>query len=61
MNPTATQTSSTGAGFVTSILTWLKSPFTSQGSALNWILFVGLLVIAVWFWNHILMQINQDI
>jgi hypothetical protein len=51
----------TGSGFITSILTWASHPFSSQGSALNWVLFVGLLVIAAWFWNHILMQINQDI
>jgi hypothetical protein len=62
MNPTTSnQTATTGSGFVSSILTWIQHPFSTSGSALNWVLFVGLLIIAVWFWNHILMQINQDI
>lgn len=52
---------STGGGLVTGILGWVKQPFTSQGSALNWVLFVGLLIIAAWFWNHILMTISNDI
>jgi hypothetical protein len=51
----------TGAGLVTDIITWAQHPFSSGGSALNWILFVGLLVIAAWFWNHILLQIKGDI
>jgi hypothetical protein len=59
MNPTATANS--GGGLVTGILGWVKQPFTSSGSALNWVLFVGLLIIAAWFWNHILMTINNDI
>lgn len=63
MNPTTSTSASaqTGAGFITSIISWAKQPFQSGGSALNWILFVGLLMIAAWMWNHIIMQINQDI
>ncbi|HYM36248.1 MAG TPA: hypothetical protein VET48_12670 [Steroidobacteraceae bacterium] len=38
---------------------WFAHPFKSQGSAFNWILFVGLLVIAAWMWNHILMSITD--
>lgn len=48
-------------GIIQSFLDWAKQPFQSQGSAFNWILFVGLLVIAAWFWNHVLMSINEDI
>jgi|HubBroStandDraft_5_1064220.scaffolds.fasta_scaffold10230_8 hypothetical protein len=64
MNPNTTspaQTATTGSGLVTGILGWVKQPFTSQGSALNWVLFVGLLIIAAWMWNHILMTISNDI
>jgi hypothetical protein len=43
------------------ILDWLAHPFNTTGSALNWVLFVGLLLIAAWFWNHVLMSINADI
>jgi len=48
-------------GLFGSVVSWFAHPFTSQGSALNWVLFVGLLVIAAWFWNHVLLQINQEI
>lgn len=59
MNPTAT--ANTSGGLVTGILGWVKQPFSSQGSALNWVLFVGLLIIAAWMWNHILLTIGGDI
>lgn len=64
MNPTnnaPAQAANTSTGFVASIITWAQHPFSSGGSALNWVLFVGLLVIAAWFWNHVLMQIKGDI
>ena len=43
------------------VIDWLAHPFTTTGSALNWVLFVGLLIIAAWFWNHILMTIARDV
>lgn len=46
-------------GIIDNTLEWFKKPFNSGGSALNWILFVGLLVIAAWMWNHILMSITE--
>ena len=48
-------------GFLGSVFSWAKAPFQSNGSALNWILFVGLLVIAAWFWNHVLLQIQGEV
>jgi len=48
-------------GFVDEIFTWAKQPFNSGGSAFNWILFVGLLAIAAWMWNVVLLKINQEI
>lgn len=48
----------TGVGFLNSVVDWAKKPFNSSGSAFNWILFVGLLVIAAWFWNHVLHSIH---
>jgi hypothetical protein len=47
------------SGVITNLFGWLAQPFKSSGSALNWVLFVGLLVIAAWFWNHILMSITD--
>ena len=46
-------------GLIQDTLNWFKQLFQSGGSALNWILFVGLLVIAAWMWNHVLMTITD--
>ena len=47
------------AGLLANVTDWFAHPFNNQGSALNWILFVGLLVIAAWWWNHIIMSISE--
>lgn len=47
------------SGFVTSVTTWFAHPFNSQGSALNWLLFVGLLVIAAFLWNTVILSITE--
>lgn len=46
-------------GLIVSVLNWFTHPFQTQGNALNWILFVGLLIVAAWFWNHTLMSITE--
>lgn len=40
---------------------WWAHPFNTQGSALNWVLFFGLFLVAVWFWTHTLMLVNDEI
>lgn len=40
--------------FWTTITNWFAHPFNQGGSALTWVLFVGLIIIAVWFWSIIL-------
>ncbi len=61
MNPTVTSsTDETQNGILGAVFGWMAHPFTTSGSALNWVLFVGLLVAAAWFWNHILMSIVED-
>lgn len=47
-------------GFLGSILGWFAHPFQSQGSAFNWVLFVGLLIVAAWFWQWTLLQITTE-
>jgi hypothetical protein len=34
---------------------WLAQPFQSGGSALNWVLFLGLIIIASWLWDSVLL------
>lgn len=52
---------STQTGFVAEVLGWAKKPFNAQGSALNWILFVGLLAIAAWMWNTVLIKLSNEV
>lgn len=49
------------SGLVGSITQWMSEPFNASGSALNWILFVGLLIIAAWLWNTVLLSIKDTI
>lgn len=46
-------------GFLGNLVAWFQHPFNSTGSAFNWVLFVGLLVIAAFFWNLILIDIIE--
>ena len=41
------------------VLSWIEQPFNEQGSALNWILFVGLLAIAGWWWERVINSITE--
>lgn len=43
-------------GIVPAVINWFAHPFKTEGSALNWVLFVGLLIVAAWFWHHVLMH-----
>jgi hypothetical protein len=56
MSPTAQQ-----GGLLGSVIGWFQHPFQSSGSAFNWVLFVGLLVIAAWMWNHVLLHIEGEV
>jgi hypothetical protein len=44
---------------INSVVDWFKQPFQSQGSAVNWVLFVGLIVIAAWFWHVVLLDLTD--
>jgi hypothetical protein len=46
-------------GVIGAVSNWFAHPFTSQGSAVNWILFVGLLIIAAHLWNTVLLAIKE--
>ena len=41
-------------GFWNSVGGWFTAPFNAQGSALNWVLFVGLIIIAAFLWQTVL-------
>lgn len=48
-------------GFLGNVLGWMMHPFQSTGSAWNWILFVGLILVAIWFWQWVLLHIARDL
>jgi hypothetical protein len=48
-------------GAVGSVTKWLQKPFNEDGSAVNWILFTGLIMCAVIFWTRVLAHIQREI
>jgi hypothetical protein len=50
-----------GNGVLTNVQNWVEHPFNSNGSALNWILFVGLFMIAGFLWHTVILMITDEI
>lgn len=48
-------------GLLGNVLDWFAHPFQSEGSAFNWVLFVGLLIVAAWFWQVVLLETTRDL
>jgi uncharacterized membrane protein YjjB (DUF3815 family) len=48
-------------GLIQTVNAWFTHPFNSQGSALNWVLFVGLMVIAVFLWQLVLLEFSKEV
>lgn len=48
-------------GLMGALMDWYAHPFNSQGSALNWVLFVGLLLVIVLFWQLVLLEITKEV
>ena len=46
-------------GFVSRVKGWIAHPFTSDMSILNWALFVGLVLIAAFFWTRVMSHIVE--
>lgn len=40
---------------------WWSHPFSSNGTALTWVLFVGLIIIAAFLWQMILIELVKEI
>lgn len=53
------QNQSQNVGVVGAVTGWFAHPFSTNGSALNWILFVGLLICAAGLWSLVLQQIKE--
>lgn len=48
-------------GLVSTINNWWMHPFQSGGSAFNWVLFVGLVVIAAFLWQLVLIELTREV
>lgn len=48
-------------GLFGAVLDWMAHPFNTTGSAFNWVLFVGLMIVAIWFWQVILLDITREL
>ena len=48
-------------GIINKITAWYAHPFNSQGSALDWTLTLGFVIIVVFFWQLILLQITKEV
>ena len=40
---------------------WWRQPFQSGGSAFNWVMFVGLIIIAAFLWQLVLLEFAKEI
>jgi len=38
----------------------MARPFNPQGSAFQWVLFLGLIIVGVGLWQFILLELNED-
>jgi hypothetical protein len=43
-----------------SIVAWWRQPFKQGGSAFNWVLFVGLIIIAAFLWQTVLLLLAKE-
>lgn len=48
-------------GIVTDVMDFWRHPFNTSGDAFTWVLFVGLLVIAAFLWNLVLIEILREV
>lgn len=55
--PIVTGVNTMNCGLCVAVNKWLKQPFREDGSALNWFLFLGLALVAVFFWTRILKRV----
>ena len=40
-----------------STMHWLKKPYNEDGSAIDWFLFIGLMIVIAWIWSRILERV----
>ena len=48
-------------GVIGTVTGWWGKPFNSGGSAFNWVMFVGLIVIATFLWQLVLLEFTKEV
>ncbi len=48
-------------GLIQIMTDWWLHPFQSGGSAFNWVLFVGLIVLATFLWQLVLLEFSKEV
>ncbi len=48
-------------GLFGALNSWWSKPFNSNGTALDWVLFVGVIVIATFLWQLILLEFTKEV
>ena len=48
-------------GLISNVNAWLAKPFNSQGSAMNWFLFVGFFMCVSLLWTRILADLQRKV
>ena len=48
-------------GLVSTIGNWIAHPFNANGTALNWVLFLGLIIVAAFAWNLVIITVVHKV
>jgi hypothetical protein len=63
MTPQPNQASAQPCAFcslVESVSDWMQHPFSGSGSAFQWVLTIGLILVAIWFWHWVVLSIYRE-
>lgn len=50
-----------GKGLVQTINAWWAHPFNTSGSVMNWVLWVGIIVVAMFLWQLVLLELAREV
>jgi hypothetical protein len=48
-------------GVVDGVIAWFEQPFRRDQNAFLWLCSIGLILVAVWFWQSTLLLIHEEI
>jgi hypothetical protein len=46
---------------IDSVSQWMAHPFSGSGTAFQWVLTIGLVIVAIWFWNWTLIHLREEV